>query len=268
VPSVGLFGKLPSTGDFVSRGFSGQLLESLDGMIQAALFAACAEGATRGSLKSTAPGLVINIRPGALCRTGFLGSITPSCDRVGRFFPLCLGLETDPAPPEEPLAWVSLALSAKLIQLGYEANSQSIAPDQVQKRLPEAELCARLARADQPFLSALDATLPSMPLSTTQFAFEGPEQRMSTLNRAVCLRLPLLAQALGSVVTTPTQNDLFFATRCLSTPSKMAALFDGRWQDWGWSLQPRLESDDDGEDSLAQRDAFEGGQASLRESED
>lgn len=245
MPAIGLFGKLPAVGDFVSRGFSNELRESLDGMIQSALMAAYAEGATRESLQSSAPGLVVNIRPGALCRTGFLGSITPSSDRVGRFYPMCLGLETDPPPAREALPWVSLALSTRLMQLAYEAHAHSSSPNQLYSSLPDAATLAQMAFADQPFALELDITAPSMPISTTQFAFEGPEQQMTPSDQVTCLRLPMLAEVLGGVVSSGAQFDLFFATRSLLTWSSMAALFDGRWQHWAWSFQPRMAPDDD-----------------------
>lgn len=245
MPAIGLFGKLPAVGDFVSRGFSNELRENLDKMIQSALMAAYAEGATRESLQSSAPGLVVNIRPGTLCRTGFLGTISPSCDRVGRFYPMCLGLETDPAPEPWALSWVPLRLSTLLLQLAYEAHTQLSSPDELYGRLPDAAALAQMALVDQPFSSALDITLPSLTVTTTQFAFEGPEQQMAPNDQAMCLRLPMLAELLGGVVNSGDGFDLFFATRSLLTWSSLAALFDGRWQHWTWSFQACLEADED-----------------------
>lgn len=243
--AIGLFGKLPSAGDFVSRGFSTELVDSLDGMVAAAIAAACEQGATRQLLERTAPGLVIHIRPGALCRPGFIGSITPSSDRVGRFYPLCLGMETDPAPKDPTLRWISIALAGRLVRLAYEAHTESMSPDQVQAGVPEPEHFWRLAFADHPFRSALDATMPPMPSETAQYAFEGPESLMTEADRALCLRLESTALAVGAVVTRASAYDLYFVTGGQPGGAQMAALFDGRWQHWGWTLRSRQSEGDD-----------------------
>lgn len=246
--TLGLFGKLPAVGDFVTRGFSNDLRAALDGLIEAALMSAYAEGATRESLEASALPMAINIRPGALCRTGFTGCILPSCDRVGRFFPLCVGQETEPRPPGplgfSPLPWVSLSLGSHLCQLALEAQTQGAGPDDLFARLPSPAALARLMDADHPFSAALELTVPSVPVSKSQFAFQGPESRMASPDLALCARLPLMVEALGSVITMGTQFDLFFATRSLLTWSSFAALFDGRWSHWGWRLQA-LQTDED-----------------------
>ncbi len=247
--TLGLFGKLPAVGDFVSRGFSNELQGALDSLLQSALMSSYAEGANRESLEASSLPVVINIRPGSLGKNGFMGCIVPSCDRVGRFFPLCVGLETDPRPSGpmglSPLSWVSLSLGSQLCQLALEAQTQGAGPDELLARIPAPAVFDRLAATDRPFSTTLDLTVPAFPVSTSQFAFQGPESRMALPELAMCTRLPLMVEALGGVITVGTHFDLFFATRSLLTWSSFAALFDGRWQHWGWRLQALRQDEDD-----------------------
>ena len=246
---LGLFGKLPAVGDFVSRGFTNELRDALDGLLQAALMSSYAEGADRESLERSAPPVVINVRPGAFAKNGFMGCIVPSHDRVGRFFPLCVGLETDPVAAGllsvSPLAWMSLPLSARLCQLALEAQAQVLGPDELLASLPDAPTWRSMASAHLPFSSALEITVPLISVSTSQFVFEGPESRMAVPDLAMCTRLPLLVEALGAVITSSSQFDRYFASRSMLTWSSFAALFDARWGYWGWSVQALAASADD-----------------------
>ena len=252
MPGIGLFGKLPAAGDFVGRGFSLQLRDALDGMLQSALRAAQSEGATRQSLESSARGLVLNVRPGVLCKTGFLGCVAPSCDRVGRFFPLCVGLETEPmatAPAgASPLPWISLPLASALCRIVYEAQTAKSSADALMARLPVPQRWAELQAAEPPFADAVAVAPPANAPIVSQFTFEGPERDMDPLDLATCSQLPMVAEALGAVITEATHFDLYFATRSLLAWSSLAALFDGRWEHWGWTLRRRRPPCDEDED--------------------
>ncbi|MBT9489218.1 MAG: DUF2094 domain-containing protein [Rubrivivax sp.] len=222
------------------RGFSRELQSALDRLLQTALQAAQAEGATRDSLERTSHSFALNVRPGALCRTGFVGCVVPSCDRVGRFFPLCVGLEVLPGPVARfrpPVPWLPLALVVEVCKLIYTAQAAPQGPDELLAQLPPAAAWGELMERARPFDLAQDSTVPLVPQTTSQFAYEGPESSMHPLDRATCSQLPMLAEALGAVITHGAHFDLYFATRSLLSWSCMAALFDGRWEHWGWELQ-------------------------------
>lgn len=245
----GLFGKLPGHGDFISRGLSPALCDGLDRLLQAALGSALREGATRQSLEHSAVGFSLHLRPGTVAETGFFGCIVPSCDRVGRFFPLCVGLET-PGPGRgtigrQPLAWPSLSLTVHLCQTLYAQQAAGSGPDAILSALPAPALWTALQAQQGPFQASTDLTVPPVSPSTVQFAFQGPEAGMAETDAALCAQLPMLAEALGGFVTAPTGFDLFFATRSLLSWSPLAAWFDQRWAHWGWALQQRPQGDDD-----------------------
>lgn len=245
---LGFHGKLPAVGDFVSRGFTQPLCDALDAWLQAALQAAQSGGATRASLDSTAVPVLLHVRPGVLCSSGFVGAVVPSSDRVGRFFPICLGLEMPPEAAALPLLWPPLPMALSLCRLGIEAQAEALGPDALAARLADLPAPADWPRwmiTQAPFQSVQDITLPGLPEGQARFAFQGPEARMGDADRGLCSLLPMRAQVLGALITQAEGFDAFFGCRQVADGGAFAALFDGRWAHWGWPWVALTEPDDD-----------------------
>lgn len=231
---VGLYGKLPSAGDFVGRGFSPELLHALDGLLQSALAAALGEGVHAHSLFERTPAFVLSLRPGALCASGFIGGIVPSQDRVGRLFPLCVGLEIDASSQRLPLAWPSLGLAQTLCALALRAQAVGATADQLWGELPDADNWQALSSQGVPFASAEDETVPRLSSEDMAQCFLGPEAAMGVVDRALCSRLPWSVQGLGIVLDSTGKFERFFTVKSLADPTPLAAVFDGQWVRWGW----------------------------------
>lgn len=240
MPRPGLFGKLPAAGDFVNRGFSATLCEKLDALIQSALGAAAAEAGTdiRDVMERTWP-IMIGIRPGVLCETGFSGLWLPSCDRVGRAYPLCIGHEL-PAASNRAMPWPSRVMTAQLLQTGLEATQQGLGADDLLAKLPTSEQWEADSIRELPFTSDNDETVPDVAYKASMFALQGPESRMSVPSRALGGRLPWVVEMLGVVLGADGQPQWFFGSRSTLAWTHFAALFDGRWEHWSWSVSPRL----------------------------
>ncbi len=236
MPQVGLYGKMPSVGDFVSRGFSPALCENLDRLLQAALVATTQEGADGRQVLEQAKPVMISIRPGALSATGFAGLWFPSRDRVGRVFPLCVGLETAADQSKLPLFWPSRALTALLCGSLVGVLAQGGGPDELMAALPALADWEAAATTKIPFSDVGDETVPDVSYRGALFALQGPEEGMSLASRALCSRLPWVVQALGTVVGPEGDAEWFFGSRSMLAWSPFAALFDGRWQHWEWSV--------------------------------
>ena len=232
--AFGLYGKLPSVGDFIGRGFSPELRHALDGLLQSALATAISDGVHPHTLFENAPSFVLSVRPGALCASGFVGGIVPSQDRVGRLFPFCLGLETDTQMQRLPLSWPSLGLSKYLCGLGLGAKAAGATADQVMAELPDAARWQALSGQGVPFASAADETVPRVPSEDSAQCFVGPEAVMSPVDRALCSRLPWSVQVLGIVLDSAGGFDRFFSMKSLSDPAPLAAVFDRQWARRGW----------------------------------
>jgi type VI secretion system protein ImpM len=133
---VGLFGKLPARGDFVRSGLPGGFVTPWDAWLQAAL-AASQAGLGEDWLPAwlEAPVWRFAIAPGLCGPDAVLGTMLPSVDRVGRYFPLTLAalFAPDTAPDDWNAveAWLDGAEAA-----GFAALEQDATQEQVVAMLP------------------------------------------------------------------------------------------------------------------------------------
>lgn len=236
MPNAGLYGKMPSVGDFVSRGFSPALCENLDRLLQTALVATTDDGADGRQVLEQAKPVMITIRAGALCPTGFAGLWFPSRDRVGRVFPLCVGVETPADNAKAPLYWPSRALTELLCATVVQVMQAGGGPDELMAALPSPQEWEAAAVRDFPFSDAGDETVPDVSYRGTLFALQGPERGLSIPARALGSRLPWVVQVLGTIVGPDGQPEWFFGSRTMLSWTHFAALFDGRWAHWEWAI--------------------------------
>jgi type VI secretion system ImpM family protein len=232
--AAGLFGKMPSAGDFVNRGLSPTMCDRLDHLLQAALMGATSDGADRRQVLSQSMPVMLSIRPGALCDSGFSGLWYPSCDRVGRVFPICVGLETNSEERRLPLSWPSPYLTRILCQTVATALQQGDGPEGLLARLPTPDDWVRFSLEGMPFGDVSEETVPTVSVDDDSFCLEGPESRMSVSSRALCSRLPWVVDVLGSIVGPDGNPDVYFGSRSLLSWTNLAALFDRQWSHWGW----------------------------------
>jgi type VI secretion system protein ImpM len=95
---IGYFGKIPSHGDFVSRGLPPGLVAAWDQWLQACIHASRQQLGDRWLTHYlTSPVWRFAISPGVLGPGGLGGVMMPSVDRVGRYFPLMIAATG--APP-------------------------------------------------------------------------------------------------------------------------------------------------------------------------
>ena len=231
---LGLFGKMPANGDFLSKGFSPELVDGLDKMFQSVLVAVAESSDGRAIFEAT-PAFMLNIRPGTLSPSGFTGIVVPSCDRVGRLFPLCVGSETPPMESRLPLLWPSRGLSVALLQVVGAALERGDGADGLYRALHDMPSWDTLSNDTVPFKVSDDDTVPRLPANAIHNWYEGPEQRMGALQVAYCGRLAWVAELLGVTLAPNGDAAAFFATRSLLSWTHMAAAIDGRWEFWGWS---------------------------------
>lgn len=106
---IGYFGKIPSHGDFVSRGLPPALVEAWDAWLQGCMLESQRQlGEQWLAQYLTSPVWRFAISPGILGPDGLGGVMMPSVDRVGRYFPLMIAATG--APPlldwfQQQAAW-------------------------------------------------------------------------------------------------------------------------------------------------------------------
>ncbi|HEX4387010.1 MAG TPA: type VI secretion system-associated protein TagF [Steroidobacteraceae bacterium] len=105
---VGIYGKLPSHGDFLQRRVPPEFLTPWDEWLQAGIAASrTALAAQWTDTYLTSPVWRFALSAGACGRAPVAGLMAPSVDRVGRFFPLTLMWRLPPELP--PLVYASIA---------------------------------------------------------------------------------------------------------------------------------------------------------------
>jgi type VI secretion system ImpM family protein len=238
---LGFHGKLPALGDFVSRGWSAEFSDALDRFVQTAMAAAYAETPAR-VLEAQGRAVALAIRPGTWGRSGWVGLLAPSEDRVGRYFPICVGLETDAQDPPELLApgWPSRRWTDELLERVLRVQVDAQGAQALMEALPETDRwmtgwCQGSAVPD-----TVSARLPEDAQTwrgAAQVAFAGPWARLSEPQRVSALQAAARARVFGVVMAEDGSHHTWFADGSAQNGSAFAALFDGRWAHWGWALE-------------------------------
>jgi len=110
----GLYGKLPSEGDFVTRRLPWDFTSAWDDWLQQGLLASRAALGERWlQCYLSAPIWRFQLAPGVCGASGWRGLFFASVDRVGRYFPLTLAFPETGAPAlaslsDAPAAWTAL----------------------------------------------------------------------------------------------------------------------------------------------------------------
>ncbi|MFN7570262.1 MAG: type VI secretion system-associated protein TagF [Betaproteobacteria bacterium] len=241
----GFFGKLPSAGDFVGRGWSPGLRDGLDLLVRGALGALATEGKSLADVMPKAPGLALAVRPGVLAATGFTGVMVPSSDRVGREFELCVGFETTGAGAD--LGWLPASAVAVLHGLALRALHQVFSADDLADALEDIDCADRLAAGREAQLFGGDDTLPRLDASAALLWMPAPGGSLAPSIRALCAMLQTSVALLGERLDRAGRGDGYFAARRALAAREVAAWFDGEWTARGWTTLagPAAVHDDD-----------------------
>jgi type VI secretion system protein ImpM len=231
---AGWYGKIPATGDFITRRMPAAFSEAWDRWLQSAI--AGSRERLGGRWRDTYLSMPIwrfVLSPGMLSQNAWAGIMVPSVDAVGRYFPLAVAS----ALPSASLNIVGTLMAAEAWFDEIEAIAlQAIAPG-----------------ADT---AAIDAAIAQKPFSTQWLRY--PEGRDDTVPirsaKPQMLWVPLAARNgqrtaqevfdLAARLAEPTaawlaeESELF--GRCLllceSLPpaEQYCAMMDGRWVERGW----------------------------------
>jgi type VI secretion system protein ImpM len=242
VPSlqVGLYGKLPSHGDFLRRRVSDDFVGVWDGWLQQCLDASrWALGERWLDVYLTSPAWRFACAAGTCGPAPVVGLMVPSVDRVGRYFPLTLVAE--------------LPQTASLIAVAGETEPffdaaerllvETLATDQVDfESFDEGviELGRELESVAAQDRLVLEATAAAVLADDAQAGWQIPLASSSQLTRAfeqlLWQRLSSLHEPLvlwwteGSSIVEPS----CLIARGLPDPDTFAALLDGSWAARRW----------------------------------
>lgn len=226
---TGLFGKLPSHGDFIFRDLPARFISVWDEWLQGFV------GSTREQLGEnwlnvylTSPIWRFAMSEGVVDQNSWAGIMLPSVDRVGRYFPLSivtqLPANSNPADficnrPNWYQAMEDAALRALDGQLSIddlieELNDSNPMRKYLYDRGPvlndPSQMVIRMQNAEQP------------PSSVLPFMLDA------------CLMSSLRSYSVWSTRGSEMIEPCLFATKGLPPLSGISAMMDGYWSHWNW----------------------------------
>jgi type VI secretion system protein ImpM len=245
---IGLFGKLPSHGDFLRRRASDAFVEAWDSWLRDCLAESRAALGERWlDVYLTSPAWRFVCAPGACGPAPVIGLMVPSVDRVGRFFPLTLVAEL----PDDVCLVAVAADSSRFFDSAERLLIETLAEDEIDfERFDE-----RVVELGDALESVTDT--PPVVLDPAAAAMVGEGGRCWQIPIGATAQLApvfgqLLAQRL-SVVYAPfvlwwTEGSSIVEPSCLigkglPHPSTFGALLDGTWTQFHWRPVPaRIDS--------------------------
>jgi type VI secretion system protein ImpM len=243
---VGLYGKLPSHGDFLKRRVPPEFEAPWDEWLQAGIAASrelLAEGWPETYL--TSPVWRFALTGGACGRSSVAGLLAPSVDRVGRYFPLTLAWRLPPTVGP---------LSFALLPDGFLNRAEQLLVDGLTADVLDFEhFDAQVSSLAEELGNLLDSAPPDLRHEDLDRLIAGADRAWQLPSAESSLSAStlgaLLARLLesgyaplslwwteGSAAVAP----CWLVTRGLPTADAFVALLDGSWQRGAWrSVQPR-----------------------------
>ncbi len=239
---IGLFGKLPSHGDFLRRRVSNAFLDSWDHWLQGCLTVSRASmGARWLDLYLTSPVWRFVCAAGACGGAPVIGLMVPSVDRVGRYFPLTVVAEL----PEDVNLLTVTASSAPFFADAERLILETLEVDVIDFDAFDGQLSA--------LGTVLEASLPprvSLAAGAVGVLGDRAEQWQIPISRAgdlaavfeqLCFQR--LAEVHEPLVLWWTDGSSDVEPSCLVSkglpePASFTALLDGQWQPARWRPVP------------------------------
>lgn len=221
-----VYGKLPARGDFITRRFSRPVIDAWDEWLQQAIRTSRDALAERWlEIYLTSPIWRFALGAGSCGPNTVLGVLSPSVDKVGRYFPLMLGRE--------------LAPGIELTSLIAQASSWYRAVEAL--ALAALEPGFRLEAMEDPIALDIDAGVLATE-ATEPLAVPGLYLPLGSDARSTALRHAHqpLAQGRSLWWTSGSKHVVPCLLICpgMPSPNSFTSLLDGDWKRGGWLGPP------------------------------
>lgn len=232
--AVGLYGKLPSHGDFIHRKLPSNFINSWDSWLQGYMNSIREQlGEAWLDLYLTSPIWRFVLSPGIIDDKLWTGIVLPSVDRVGRYFPFTIAKSVaEECNPFELIAqssWFEALEKVSLLALTGRCSVDQLAEE-----------------IDQPHLNISRSHIsPSAAPAERAAIIEVEEEAREVSASFPCLLDSMVRAIAPSYSVWATQGSghvepcLFY---CAGLPrlSGIVALMDGQWEQWGWPRPHQL----------------------------
>jgi type VI secretion system protein ImpM len=214
---AGWYGKVPGTGDFVTRRLPGAFRERWDAWL-AEVMAASREqvGARWPDAFQSMPAWRFVLKAGVVSTQAWAGVTVPSVDSVGRLFPLTVASEL---PPEDIDAEATLLSAGRWFQHIEAAALSALEPGTDPAAVDSAILQRPFHTSWLQFPLAGEATIPAhAPLPRQVWTVPG-------VSEPAAAWLADDAESVGRCL---------LLTATLPSAAQYCAMVDGRWAERGW----------------------------------
>ena len=232
---IGYFGKVPTHGDFINKSLPQSFINPWDTWLEEAVLSSRQQlGENWLNYYLTSPIYRFALSPGICGRTGWSGVVMPSVDKVGRYYPMTLGvmgdqntnpfitLEQNRALFDQLETLVLSCLEDNFILDHFQQSLSQIQPV-VNQQATDVELPA-MQREEEKIFHAYHLNLNS-PDSIFEFMPDFLDQVLKEFGFAYSVWWTM-----GSEHVTPS----LLICEGLPPFDGIAAMFDGNWQAWGW----------------------------------
>ncbi len=240
----GFYGKLPIVGDFVSRRLPREFINPWDQWLQSSL-AASREQLGQQWLTSylTSPLWRFVLSPGLVGRSGWIGVLMPSVDKVGRYFPLTLAL----AVPQN-----TLVPALFIANNDWYASLESVALSALEDNLDLNDFENLLRQINPPLIElALDKQIVSYSDSGKKAVYlethsvESVNDALSKLNSALFEIVMTehaftVGQTLWGTLGSERMNPFVLVSQGLPPVHAFSGFMAGDLSARGWSLEKKI----------------------------
>ena len=233
----GVYGKLPTHGDFVQRNLPSAFITPWDVWLQHFVAGAKEKiGADWLDIYLTSPIWRFVLSHGVIDDGRWAGILMPSVDQVGRYFPFTIAVRLP--DNQNPAEFMSL-------QSSWYAGIEALALHALNGEILLDELVQELEGVGLHLDTAYAPTGVLVESYAMQIDMEFEEQ--SAVSAYPCMLDALLVKLLSSYSLWSTTGServapCVFDVQGLPSVGRLPAMLDGQWQQWGWTQPYALQA--------------------------
>ena len=225
----GIYGKLPSHGDFIQRNLPSTFITEWDAWLQYFIAGTKEKlGTDWLDIYLTSPIWRFVLSHGVIDENKWAGILMPSVDLVGRYFPLTVAVKL----PDfvNPLEFISM-------QTSWYAGLEDFALMALDSEFELDELIAELSNLNICFDSIYMPGNNQLETYAMQFELDFEEQSVSSIYPYMLdVLMNKLISSYSAWTTSGSErvSPCIFSVQNLPPMSKIPAMLDGEWERWGW----------------------------------
>lgn len=235
---TGLFGKLPAHGDFIYRDLPTSFINVWDEWLQGYVASGREQlGENWLELYLISPIWRFAFSEGVIDGNVWAGIMLPSVDRVGRYFPFSVVTKLPAAT--NPIDFITTRRNwyKSMEEVALNALDGQLGIDELVEELNDS-----FPMKNDTYVRGVNIDTPSRMLIKTTDSVQ-PTNTVLPFMLDACLSNALQSYSVWSTTGSEMIDPCVFVNKGLPSLSSVAAMLDGRWQDWRWQLPFNLKAE-------------------------